>query len=67
MIESIQSLIELFVSETKENGIGMLLLFGFWATCVIGFFSVVSYVFVMSIHNFIMKNINKVRSHFIKL
>jgi len=47
--------------------IGMTLLFGFWATCVIGFCSVVSYVIIMGVHSFIMKNINKVRSHFIKL
>ena len=43
--------------------LGMTLLFGFWATCLIGFCSVV----VMGVHSFIMKNINKVRSHFIKL
>lgn len=47
--------------------IGMLLLAGFWATCVVGFVSVVSYVVVMGVHSFIMKNINKLRSNFIKL
>jgi len=58
---------ENLVNTINGMNVGQVLLFGFWATCVIGFFSVVSYVFVMSIHNFIMKNINKVRSHFIKL
>ena len=58
---------ENLVNTINGMNVGQVLLFGFWATCVIGFFSVVSYVFVMGIHNFIMKNINKVRSHFIKL
>ena len=47
--------------------VGMTLLFGFWATCLIGFVSVVGYVIVMVVHSFIMKNINKLRSNFIKL
>ena len=47
--------------------VGMTLLFGFWATCLIGFVSVVGYVIVMGVHSFIMKNINKVRSDYIKL
>ena len=47
--------------------VGMTLLFGFWATCLIGFVSVVSYVIIMGVHSFIMKNINKLRSNFIKL
>jgi hypothetical protein len=47
--------------------VGMTLLFGFWATCLIGFVSVVGYVIVMGVHSFIMKNINKVRSHYIKI
>ena len=47
--------------------VGMTLLFGSWATCLIGFVSVVSYVIVRGVHSFIMKNINKLRSNFIKL
>jgi len=58
---------ENLVNIISEMNVGMTLLFGFWATCVIGFVSVVSYVIVMGVHSFIMKNINKLRSNFIKL
>jgi len=58
---------ENLVNTINGMNVGKVLLFGFWATCLIGFFSVVSYVVVMGVHSFIMKNINKVRSHFIKL
>jgi hypothetical protein len=58
---------ENLVNTINGMNVGQVLLFGFWATCLIGFFSVVSYVVVMGVHSFIMKNINKVRSHFIKL
>jgi hypothetical protein len=58
---------ENLVNTINGMNVGQVLLFGFWATCVIGFFSTISYIFVMGVHSFIMKNINKVRSHFIKL
>ena len=58
---------ENLVNTISGMDVGMTLLFGFWATCVIGFDSVVSYVIVMGVHSFIMKNINKLRSNFIKL
>ena len=58
---------ENLVNTINGMNVCQVLLFGFWATCLIGFFSVVSYVVVMGVHSFIMKNINKVRSHFIKL
>jgi len=58
---------ENLVNTINGMNVGQVLLFGFWATCLIGFFSVVSYVVVMGVHSFIIKNINKVRSHFIKL
>ena len=58
---------ENLVNTINGMNVGQVLLFGFLATCLIGFFSVVSYVVVMGVHSFIMKNINKVRSHFIKL
>ena len=58
---------ENLVNTINGMNVGQVLLFCFWATCLIGFFSVVSYVVVMGVHSFIMKNINKVRSHFIKL
>ena len=43
MLESIKSLVDIFVLETNENGIGMLLLFGFWATCLVMFYSTLIY------------------------
>ena len=58
---------ENLVNTINGMNVGQVLLFGFWATCLIGFFSVVSYVVVMGVHSFIMKNINKLRSNFIKL
>ena len=57
MIESIHMLIEVFVSETKENGIGMLLLFGFWGTCVVMFYSTLVYC----IYSYIKFQIQKYR------
>ena len=58
---------ENLVNSLNGMNVGQILLFGFWATCVIGFFSAIGYMIVIRTHYFIMKNIDRVRSHFIKL
>lgn len=55
MIETIEGFINLIISETKENGVGMLLLTGFWATCVVMFYGTLLYC----IYSYIKFQINK--------
>ncbi len=46
--------------------VGQMLLVGFWGTCVIMFFSTILYIVVKGIHHVVMKNINRMRKHFIR-
>ena len=48
-----------------EN-LGMVLLLGFYVTCLVGFVSVVIYGVVTGVHTYIMEKIEKVRSNYIR-
>lgn len=49
-----------------EN-LGIVLLLGFYVTCLVGFVSVVIYGVVIGVHSYVMEKIEKVRNHFVKL
>jgi uncharacterized membrane protein len=48
-----------------EN-LGMVLLVGFYVTCLVGFVSVLTYGIVTMVHSYIMEKIEKIRSNYIR-
>ena len=48
-----------------EN-LGIVLLMGFYFTCLIGFVSVLGYMIVTNVHSYIMGKIEKIRTNYIR-
>ena len=48
-----------------EN-LGMVLLVGFYVTCLVGFVSVLTYHIVTSVHSYIMGKIKTIRSNYVR-
>ncbi len=48
-----------------EN-LGMVLLVGFYVTCLVGFVSVLTYHIVTSVHSYVMEKIEKIRTNYIR-
>ena len=47
------------ISEVIKMNLGEILLFGFWGTCVVIFYSVILYTIVMSVKSFFSRMFNK--------
>ena len=48
-----------------EN-LGIVLLMGFYFTCLIGFVSVLGYMIVTNVHSYVMEKIEKIRTNYIR-